>query len=643
MQHFPDGTTAFQQIIHQSKYARFLHDKGRREFWPETVDRVVNFYKQHVTDELHVEIPDSKWEEIRKAIWNMDVFPSMRAMMTAGPALAKDNVAAFNCSYIPIRDTRSYAEMMYILMCGTGVGYTVERQDVKNLPEVPAELTKRGDICIEVQDSKIGWADSLMKLLDHLYMGYIPLWDTMKLRPKGAILKTFGGRASGPGPLEDLFRFIVESFKNAQGRRLTSLECHDIACKVADAVVSGGVRRSALICLSNLSDNRMRDAKVGEFWLNNPQRSNANNSAAYTEKPEVSHFMQEWLSIFQSGTGERGIFNREGAKKKVRSLPGRDANHEFGTNPCGEIILRPYEFCNLCEIVVRPWDTLESLSKKVEIATILGTIQSTFTNFRFIRPEWKKNCDEERLLGIGLTGIFDHAVLSTVCDDAKVWLTQLRNKARHVNGKYARKFNINSSVAITCIKPSGTASKLAKCPSGIHPQRGQYVTIRIRSDNKDPMTQFLKDQGVYWEPEVGKEETMTVFSFPEAAAPGAATEETLKARDHFQLIQMYNLYWADHNTSCTIKLADHEWPGVGADVWDNWDNITGMAFLPRSGGSYIQAPQEIVDKQTHDELLSITPTSINWNNLELYEKGEDHVKSAKDLACVAGACVLAEI
>ena len=627
----------YSQYIHKSRYARFLEDKNRREHWPETVDRYINFMTAHVEKKHGVSLPDDLRKELRDSIINMEVMPSMRSLMTAGEALSRDNTAGYNCSYLPVDDPKSFDEAMYILLCGTGVGFSVERQYVSKMPEVP-ELLFDSETIIVVKDSKEGWAKALRQLIALLYYGEIPKWDVSKVRPAGARLKTFGGRASGPGPLEELFRFAVKTFQGAKGRKLTSLECHDLMCKIGEVVVVGGVRRSAMISLSNLSDDRMRHAKAGAWWEANGQRALANNSACYTEKPDVGQFMQEWVSLYDSKSGERGIFNREASQKQAALNGRRDSSYEFGTNPCSEIILRPYQFCNLTETVVRATDSEEDLIRKTRLASILGTLQSTLTHFPYLRKVWQKNTEEERLLGVSLTGILDSALLNDPDAPAlPALLERLKAVAVEANKEWAEKLGIPQSAAITCVKPSGTVSQLVDSASGIHTRHDHYYIRRVRGDNKDPLTQHLIQAGIPAEPDVMKPDNTTVFSFPKKAPEGALVRSDLTALQHLKLWLIFQRHWCEHKPSVTISVMEHEWPEVGAWVWKYFDEISGVSFLPYDGGSYRQAPYETCDKETYEKALAAMPKEIAW---ELLYEADDNVEGVQTLACTGGACEL---
>lgn len=626
----------YQQYISKSRYARYLDNKKRREHWDETVDRYLDFMSVHIKDNHGVVLTDHELSDLREAIYNFEVMPSMRAVMTAGRALERDNTAGYNCAYLPVDDPKSFDEAMFILMCGTGVGFSVERQYINNLPEIPDRLYP-SDTTIIVKDSKEGWSKALRQLIALLYTGEIPKTDTTRLRPAGAILKTFGGRSSGPEPLEELFRFIIRIFENAKGRRLTSVECHDIMCKIGETIVVGGVRRSAMISLSNLSDDRMRHAKSGAWWEQHGQRTLANNSAVYNEKPDVGLFIKEWLSLYESKSGERGIFSRDASKRKVAEYGRRDPDYDFGTNPCSEIILRPYQFCNLTEIVVRSTDTKEDLVRKVKLAALLGTIQSTLTNFPYLRKIWKKNTEEERLLGVSLTGIYDNSMLNNHEDtNLPKLLNDLRLEAVATNSAWAAKLGIPASTAITCVKPSGTVSQLVDSASGIHPRHAKYYYRRVRSDNKDPITQHMIKAGVPFEPDITKPLATTVFTFPKMAPDGAFTRDDLTALDHLKLWLLYQRHWCEHKPSVTISVKEEDWPIVGAWVWENFDELSGISFLPYDGGSYKQAPYETIDKETYEKALKSIPTTIDWNTLV---EEDDNVEGTQMLACSAsGGC-----
>ena len=626
--------TDYQNFIATSRYARWIETEQRRETWPETVSRYIeNVVEPKLNDKKII-------KELEEAILNLEVMPSMRALMTAGVALHRDNTCAYNCSYLPVDDPKSFDEAMFILMCGTGVGFSVERQFVSKLPEVP--IIYDSDTMIAVKDSKEGWAKALRQLIALLYSGEAPKWDTTRVRPSGAKLKTFGGRASGPGPLVDLFNFVVRTFKGAQGRKLSSIECHDIMCKIGEVVVVGGVRRSAMISLSNLSDDRMRHAKSGAWWENDPQRALANNSVAYTEKPDAISFMREWMALVESGSGERGIFNRQASIKQVTKNGRRDSNWEFGTNPCSEIILRPYQFCNLTEAVIRSYDNKESIGRKVRLAAILGTIQSTYTDFPYLRKIWKKNTEDERLLGVSLTGIMDNKFLNTPNLDLEHTLLELKQIAIETNHSLASVLNIEPSAAITCVKPSGTVSQLVDSSSGIHARHSPFYTRTVRGDNKDPLTQFMKDQGVPCEPCVMKPESTSVFSFPVEAPKGAVVTEDMSAIDQLNMWLIYQRHWCEHKPSVTINVRKDEWFEVGAFVYKHFDEMSGVSFLPYNEHTYQQAPYQETTKEQYEEALSKMPETIDWSKLKEYEL-EDSTKASQTFACTGEVCEMVDI
>jgi len=636
--------TYYQQFIHKSRYARWLDDIGRREEWHETVGRYMDFMKKTLEEKQGYKIPAKIFDEVKEAILHSEVMPSMRAMMTAGKALERDNTAGYNCSYLPVDDPKAFDEAMYILMCGTGVGFSVERQYIAKLPEVP-ELMFEADETIIVKDSKEGWAKAFRKLLALLWTGEIPKWDMSNIRPAGAKLKTFGGRASGPGPLTELFQFTIDTFQKAKGRRLTSLECHDIMCKVGEVVVSGGVRRSAMISLSNLSDDRMRHAKVGEFWKTNPQRQMANNSVSYTEKPDMQTFMREWISLAQSGTGERGMFYRGAAQKKAAENGRRDHEQEFGTNPCSEIILRPYQFCNLSEIIVRGDDDVESLRRKVRVATILGTWQSTMTNFPYLRRIWSKNTEEERLLGVSMTGIMDNAILNGTSakygNNIASVLQELRQVAVATNQDIAKKIGINPSTAITCVKPSGTVSQLTDSASGIHARHSRFYIRTVRGDKKDPLTRFMMDKGIPYEDD-NWNPINTVFSFPIRAPIKCITRKEKTAIEQLNFWKLYAENWCEHKPSVTVNVAEDEWLEVGGWIYKNFDIASGLSFLPLDDHVYEQAPYQDCDEKTYNEYVKKMPLDIDWTKLADYEQ-EDNTVSMQTLACTADSCEIVDI
>jgi ribonucleoside-triphosphate reductase len=624
--------TDYQTFIATSRYARWLDDEGRRETWGETVGRFIDNIVRPSG------VSDKDVNDLQEAILNLQVMPSMRALMTAGPAAARDNTCVYNCSYLPVDHPRAFDEAMFILLCGTGVGFSVERQAISKLPEVPADINDSEDLIV-VQDSKEGWAKALRKVISGLYTGDVPKWDLSKIRAAGQRLKTFGGRASGPDPLNDLFKFVVAKFKGAAGRKLNSVECHDIMCKIGEVVVVGGVRRSAMISLSNLSDDRMRHAKSGQWWENEGQRALANNSVAYTDKPDMETFMREWLSLVESKSGERGIFSRIAADKHVARNGRRTTGMEWGTNPCSEIILRPYQFCNLTEVVVRPTDTEKTLTNKVRLATILGTIQSTYTDMPYLRPVWRKNTEEERLLGVSLTGIMDNEITNTPTTKL---LNKLRDSAVQTNRDYAEQLGINPSAAITCVKPSGTVSQLVDSASGIHARHSEYYIRTVRGDNKDPLTQFLTNAGIPAEPCVMKPDSTTVFSFPVKSPSGAVTRNDMTAIEQLELWKVYALEWCEHKPSVTITVREEEWLKVGAWVYDNFDICSGVSFLPHSDHSYAQAPYQDCDKETYEEALAKMPERIDWLGLSEYEQ-EDNTAGSQTMACSGDSCEVVDL
>lgn len=632
--------TPYQQFIHLSRYSRWLEKEGRRETWEETVERYFKFFDEHLSENQKFQLDPALRQELKDAVLNLEIMPSMRSLMTAGEALRRDNTAGYNCSYVAVNRVRAFDEILYILMCGTGVGFSVERQYVEKLPTI-AEVFTDSDTTIIVQDSKAGWAKAFRELISLLIGGQVPKWDLSKIRPAGARLKTFGGRASGPKPLEDLFRFTTDTFRRAAGRKLTSIECHDIVCKVAEIVVVGGVRRSALISLSNLTDERMRDAKTGAWWNDNPQRALANNSVAYKEKPEIGTFMDEWVSLYKSKSGERGIFNRAAAQKTVAKLGDRrDPNYEFGTNPCSEIILRDAEFCNLTEVIVRKEDDMASLSRKVRLASILGTWQASLTHFPYLSSSWEKNCKEEALLGVSLTGILDNVMMRST-NDIPNNLTLLKQVAIDTNKEWAGKIGINPAAAITCIKPSGTVSQLTDAASGIHPRHNEYYIRTVRADRKDPLCQMMIEMGFPAEPCVMKPDHTMVFSFP-MKAEGSVTRNDLTAIEHLELWLAYQRHWCEHKPSITITVREPEWMEVGAFVYRHFDEISGISFLPHSDHSYRQAPYQDCTKEQYEELLAKMPKDVDWSKLKEYEKS-DSTKSSQTMACSADGCEIVDL
>ena len=625
--------TDYQSFIHKSRYAKYF-DKTGRESWGDTVERYMNNVIRPLAGD------DSYVNKLRDAILNLEVMPSMRAMMTAGAALNRDNTAGYNCSYLPVDDPKSFDEAMFILLCGTGVGFSVERQYISKLPEVPTLFVS--DTTIVVKDSKEGWAKSFRQLLALLWAGEIPKWDISRVRPAGARLKTFGGRASGPGPLVDLFNFCIHTFKQAELRKLTSLECHDIMCKIGEVIVMGGVRRSAMISLSNLSDERMRHAKAGDWWVNTGHRALANNSVAYTEKPEMETFMREWLALVESKSGERGIFNREASKKQAAKNDRRDPYYDFGTNPCSEIILRPYQFCNLTEVVVRSTDTIEDLERKVRMATILGTIQSTYTKFPYLRKVWQRNTEEERLLGVSLTGIMDNRLLTNENRGLDKTLEHLKDVAIITNSEWSSRLDIPQATAISCVKPSGTVSQLVDSASGIHPRHSPYYIRTVRGDINDPLTKLMMDQGIPSEPCVMKPDSTVVFSFPVKSPTSAVTRDDMSAIEQLELWLMYQRHWCEHKPSITCTVREHEWMAVGAFVYEHFDEMSGVSFLPHSDHTYQQAPYQDCTKDEYELLLSSMPEKIDWSKLSEYEQ-EDNTLGTQTLACTGDVCEVVDI
>ena len=634
----------YQQFIHKSRYARWLDNENRRETWDETVKRYFDFFENHLGAKAK---KDRK--SLEQAVLNMDIMPSMRSLMTAGDALERDNVAGYNCAYLAVNKPRAFDECLFILMCGTGVGFSVERREVEKLPEIPDELFDT-DTTIHVADSKIGWSKAYKELIQMLYAGQIPKWDMSKVRPAGERLKTFGGRSSGPTPLDNLFNFTVETFKRAVGRKLSSIECHDLMCKVAEIVVVGGVRRSALISLSNLTDERMRNAKTGQWWLDNTQRALSNNSVAYTEKPDVGIFLKEWMSLIASKSGERGIFNRVAAKKQVEKLGDRrDSNHNFGTNPCSEIILRDKEFCNLTEVVVRPEDTPDTLKEKVRLATVLGTWQATLTDFRYLSKEWKTNCEEEALLGVSLTGIMDNQYTNGNIWTQQVYgnllpalLNDLKEVAVNTNKEIAKQLGINPSAAITCVKPSGTVSQLVDAASGIHARHSPHYIRTVRGDKKDPLCQFLVEKGVPHESDLTKPDHTWVFSFPIKTAENAICRKDHTAIEQLEFWKLYQENWCEHKPSVTITVKEEEWIEVGAWVYKNFDMISGISFLPYSDHSYKQAPYQECSENEYLQMLDTMPQVIDWNELSIYEV-EDNTRGSQEYACTGDKCEVVDL
>lgn len=629
------GTELYSHFIYLSRYSRWVEEKNRRETWDETVQRYINFFCER--------FPNLKNEIIllKEPIKSFKVMPSMRALMTAGPALDRDEVAGYNCAYLPVDNIKAFDEIMYISMCGTGAGFSVESKFTNKLPSIPEELFET-DTTISVSDSRIGWASSFRELISLLYAGKIPKWDLSKLRPAGSKLKTFGGRSSGPEPLNELFKFTVEVFKKAKGRKLTPIECHDIVCKTAQVVIAGGVRRSALISLSDLSDDNMRVSKNGQWWTDNVQRALANNSAVYEQKPRFEIFLKEWQSLYESKSGERGIFSREASRKQVLKTERRNPDYEWGINPCSEIILRPNEFCNLTEVIIRSEDSLDDLKQKVKVATILGTLQSTLTNFRYLRKSWKDNCEDERLLGVSLTGIMDHPVLSNYKHpQIKSWLSEMKNEAIKTNKVWSKKLDIKPSAAITCVKPSGTVSQLTNTSSGIHARFSSNYIRTVRADAKDPLALLMRDSGFPCEQDVTNKNVL-VFSFPIESPESSVLVEEMSAIDQLETWKVYQDYWTEHKPSVTIYYKDDEFMDVGSWVWKNFDCISGISFLPYSDHTYVQAPYQPVSKEEYCELKEKMPENVDWSALSLYER-DDSTVSSHTLACSAGVCEVVDL
>ena len=647
--------TEYQSFIHLSRYARWDYDQKRRETWEETVDRYFNFFKEHLKENYSYDVTEEETKELRDAVLKLDVMPSMRCLMTAGDALKRENVAAYNCSYIKVDSIRSFDEVLYVLMNGTGVGFSVEEEYVNKLPVVAEEFYET-ETTIVVRDSKLGWAKAFKELLGMLVIGQIPKWDMSKVRPAGTPLKTFGGRASGPEPLDSLFQFSVNLFQNAKGRKLKAVEAHDLVCKTAEIVVVGGVRRSALISLSDLGDREMRYAKSGNWWEQNVQRALANNSVNYKEKPDVGTFMREWLSLYDSKSGERGIYNSMSAKRTTEKLNQekdkdgnniirRDARDDFGTNPCSEIILRSREFCNLTECVVKGWDTPKSLKKKVRLATILGTWQSTLTNFKYVTGEWKRNCEDERLLGVSLTGIMDNSITNGKKNGLETLgkeLEKLRKCAVETNEELSEKLNINKSAAITCVKPSGTVSQLVDSASGIHARHNPFYIRTVRGDNKDPLTRFMKAEGFPHEPDVTKPNNTTVFSFPMKSPDEAVCRMDMTALEQLELWKVYAQKWCEHKPSITVSVKEDEWINTSSWVYENFDDISGISFLPFSEHTYKQAPYQDCSQKEYEDALKEMPKNVNWSKLAEYEE-QDYTVASQELACSAGACEVVDI
>jgi len=639
----------YQNFIALSRYARWLPEKKRRETWVETVARYFDFMEEHLKENTNQELVPKTRKVLEKAVLNLEVMPSMRALMTAGKSLKDNNIAGYNCAYLSVDHPKAFDECLYILMHGTGVGFSVERQHIGKLPEIPEQVVEVDDTIV-VQDSKEGWQSAFRKLISYLFDGEIPNWDTSKVRPKGARLKTFGGRASGPEPLIDLFYFSTNIFRNSAGRKLNSYECHRLMCKIAEVVVVGGVRRSALISLSNLTDERMRSAKTGQWWIDTPEMALSNNSVCYTEKPDMGIFMKEWLSLYDSKSGERGIFNRESAIKQVAKNGRRDTEHEFGCNPCSEIILRDGQFCNLTEVVVRAEDTQKDILRKVRLATILGTFQASLTNLKRLRKKWTINTEEEALLGVSLTGIMDNSFMNGSNPDRGYYgkkslpdfLLMLRKETVDTNKHWAELLGINQSASTTAIKPSGTVSQLVNSASGIHPRHSDYYLRRVRADVKDPIAQLMKDEGVPCEPDIMKPDSVEVFTFPMKAPEGAVLRDDRTAIEQLELWLMYQEYYCEHKPSVTITVREHEWMEVGAWVYKNFDKVSGVSFLPHSDHSYQQAPYEDCTEEIYLEALANMPESVMWDRIEDFEL-TDTTRGMKTMACTGDVCEMVDL
>ena len=641
----------YQNFIALSRYARWLPEEKRRETWEETVARYFDFLEEHLKENTNQELVPKTRKILEKAVLDLEVMPSMRALMTAGKALKDNHIAGYNCAYLSVDHPKAFDECLYILMHGTGVGFSVERQHIQKLPDVPEEIFDVEDVIV-VTDSKEGWQSAFRKLISYLYNGESPEWDTSKVRPKGARLATFGGRASGPEPLIDLFMFATQLFKEAVGRRLTSYECHRLMCKVAEIVVVGGVRRSALISLSNLTDERMRGAKTGQWWIDTPEMALANNSVCYTERPDMGIFMKEWLSLYDSKSGERGIFNREAAIKQVAKSGRRDIEQQFGCNPCSEIILRDGQFCNLTEVVIRAEDTHKDILRKVRLATILGTFQASLTNLRRLRKKWTINTEEEALLGVSLTGIMDNPFMNGSTDrgmsewmggiNLPDYLIKLKKESIKVNKEWSKMLGINPATAITAIKPSGTVSQLVDSASGIHPRHHSHYLRRVRADIKDPIAQLMKDEGVPYEPDVMKPESVAVFTFPMKAPEGAILRDDRTAIEQLELWLIYQRYYCEHKPSVTISVKENEWMQVGAWVYEHFDEVSGVSFLPHSDHTYQQAPYEDCTEGVYKEALAGMPESVDWARIEEYELS-DSTKGMKTMACSGSVCELVDL
>ena len=620
------------EFIYYRTYSRWIDDEGRRETWVETVDRYINFMRENLGKRLS----DKEYSEVRQAILSHEAMPSMRLLQFAGKAARTTNVCAYNCSFIAPTKLEDFAEIMYISMCGTGAGFSVESQYIQQLPVIKRQSGKLRHVHV-IDDSKEGWCDALTLGLKTWYAGEDVQFDYSRLRPAGARLKTMGGKSSGPDPLRELLTFARATVLKRQGRRLTNLDAHDIICKIGEIVVAGGVRRSALISLSDLDDVEMRDAKKGQFYITEPQRSLANNSAVYNEKPGAEEFMREWLALMESHSGERGIFNRGGLRETFperRTKMLEERIDTIGTNPCGEILLQPKQFCNLSEIVARAEDTPGSLMRKMKIATLLGTYQSTLTNFPYLSREWKEHCEEERLLGVSITGQWDSPAVRK-----PEMLKKLRDAAVVYNREYAKRFTVSPSTCITCTKPSGTLSQMVDCASGMHPRHAPYYIRRVRIASTDALFQMLRDQGVPYHPEVGQNmETATTFviDFPVKAPDAAIFRDQVPALELLEYWKDVKENYTEHNPSVTISVGDDEWLKTGNWVYENWKIVGGLSFLPRSNHVYKLAPYEEIDEKAYHELLERF-AHVDFSKIVTYER-EDGTENKRELACASGTC-----
>ncbi len=621
------------EFVYYRTYAKWIAEEGRRETWIETVERYMNFMKENLGSKL----THTEYAEVREAILHQEVMPSMRLLQFAGLAARQTNVCAYNCSFIAPKNFQDFAEVMYVSMCGTGVGWSVESENIQALPQVKKQTKKKLPNYV-IPDSKEGWADAFAFGLKTWFEGNDVIFDYSLVRPAGSLLKTMGGKSSGPEPLRSLLEFSREKILRRQGRHLTNMDAHDLLCKVGECVVAGGVRRSAMISLSDLDDEAIRDSKKGQFYNTEGQRMLANNSAVYNEKPSTEEFLDEWTALIKSGSGERGIFNRGGLaktlpKRRLAQFKGGEYP-AWGTNPCGEIILQSKQFCNLSEVVARAEDTEASFLRKVRIATILGTYQSTMTYFPYLSAEWKKNCEKERLLGVSITGQWD----SKLARDPKM-LQKLKQVSIEVNKKYAKRFKVNPSTCITCVKPSGTVSQTVDCASGMHPRHAPYYIRRVRISTTDALFKMLKDQGVPYYPEVGQNmenATTFVLEFPVKAPEGAICRDDITALDHLEHWKIVKENFTEHNPSVTISVGDDEWIIVANWLYKNWDLVGGLSFLPRSNHVYQLAPYETINKAKYEEML-LKVKDLDFSKIVTYEK-VDETEVKKELACVGGLC-----